>query len=251
MKTIVTALLFLIAFNASADWPDAMFTNRTVLANALRPIQSYFKKLNDNWVRVYGQGRIDYYSPQSDLVTSDFTIRIKRTGEYPKAKEYILYEVNGVLTETVLIELNSLPFHDDNSLFNLTIGYPAGEGSMSIIFKELDRSIQIHNEVFGNRSKYVFYGGHVTQHLVERNEVDKDIIKLWLECKRCSGTPLMAYSHVGDYPWYQYFAGKETDEVTPADFYNRANRFYLSSLFGSFGTLAKDAHMFLNWPHVD
>jgi hypothetical protein len=255
MRTWIKIIIsMLIVFNASLvfAWPINMYTIEKLYVEQFSALRTYINTIEREYAN-RRQGDQLIFLSQDNFAREIFRLQVQRFTSDNYIREEILFKSIEHTSEKFIFErwgsnLQPTPFWE---LVRFNFKYPSTCARFRIEFVQnmIAQTVLINtNESFSN---YRLFDYTLEIHHHQWQEQDRMISKLYYQCDVCSGDPLMAImdtrpTHFGN---MYYFLGNPLLEMTPAMFYMRAGRSYLSGIQREFNDIPIMGQALYGWPN--
>jgi hypothetical protein len=240
MKAILLIILISISIQAKSVKPRKMYDHKNLIENMLLPLKQYITKIKQLYPYDRDSNNLYFYTENS--LYSHFLISLNKVDN-----QYVIsFQSENHELVTFIYEFEKESDYNLDQMLNSDFISTLDNQSYSL--KILPRGFTLNSELIDDkrRSQYVYSLDATTMNLEETFKENFYSSKLFYKCSRCGGEILRAmFSDTEEF----YFVGLDQHRVNDRDFFNQANRWYLSPLLGLVaGTISSkvEAHI---WPH--
>lgn len=239
---ILFVFLFSFTLFAQVSKPAKMYDHTTILENYFRPLRNYVVKLKQLYPYNEFENEMVFYN-ESNLY-SHFQIQLISINE--KQYELIFF------SENQNIDIIEFTFNNEitltlKKLLDLSFVRQLENDEYTIAINS--RVSTFKSEIIGQSrmTQYVLGANGTTAYLEELNTLNYYESTLFYRCPNCGGEILRAQFTPQT---EMYYRGLDQIRVNDTDFFNRANRFYLSGILRGMSQLISSRTNNHIWPEV-
>lgn len=252
MKKLVIFIFIVTTQVFAQSWPGAMYTTENLFTRQFSGLRSYIKNLKINYPYTLRGNKLIFYTDNGEFLEENFKLIVKSYEKENYIKETIVFDALNGVKETFVYERwgkNLRPL-SVKQLTAFEFSIPQGVDAFRIEFQESKVFQYVEYLENSSKSHYRLYGYGLEIHHYEEKQRDRLYSKLWYQCDVCSGEPIVAIMdtrarHLGN---MSYFYGSPLKLVTPKEFFNKANRSYLSGIYREFQELPLMGISMFGWP---
>lgn len=252
---MIKILFTLIFFSCSVwaqSWPESMYTTEKMFEEQFSGLRTYISNLKVKYAYKQINNKLVFYKTANQILEERFKLIVKRSRSKDYIKEIVIFESFQGEKERFVFErwgsdLNELSV---SKLTSFTFSIPSNVNAFRVEFQKSKIYQFVEYNETGVKSQYKLYDYGLKIYHFERKQKNRLYSKLWFQCDICSGEPLIAIMDTRNtyYGNMYYYFGNPTKNVTPKEFYTKANKSYLSGIFREFKSLPLVGSAQFGWP---
>ena len=242
MKTLLTFIFSFSLLFAGTVKPAKMYDHQNLIRNMFLPLKQYITKIKALYPYDADSKSLHFYT--QDPYFAHFNIYLYKLVD---GYELNILSENSENFKILLILENEVELTLDQFINGDFLNVL---NNQSYKLKILPRGFTLESNLFSDKrvTQYIYSLDATTMNLHEYFSKNRYESNLFYKCARCGGEILRA---IFDENEENYFVGMDQKRVNDREFFNQANRWYLSPLLGIFaGTISarEDSHQ---WPESE
>ena len=235
--------LFTLTCMAQAIIPAKMYKHTTILENYFRPLRNYTVKLKQLYPFDQLENQLVFYTESNQY--SHFSISLNALDQ---SHYQLIIQSENYKTDIIEFELSQALNLNLNMILDLS--FVKQVTNMSYTVSINSRTSSFKSDINENRriTEYVLGSSGTTAYLEEIKDTNLFESTLFYRCAQCGGEILRAIFTSETEAFYR---GLDQRLVNDTDFFNRANRFYLSGIFRGMTQLISSRTDDEIWPEVE